>query len=109
MSQLREIGRRRGCCRAHQRAAAQTSTVPRPGALSYRKAYTFAGRGISVVCLAIYKARQSEVYLLQTKRRFKTYGIIDLLGVCWSGLLDCRIKWDAAGGARFGPALSRNR
>jgi hypothetical protein len=53
-------------------AAAQASTVPRPGAIRKGgRAYSFAGRGISVACLAIYKARQSGVYLLQTKRRFE--------------------------------------
>lgn len=44
---------------------AQTSTVPRPGAIRSGTACSFAGYGISVVCLATYKARQSEAYSRQ--------------------------------------------
>ena len=50
-------------------AAAQTTTAPRPGARRRweGRAYSFAVRSISVVCLAIYKSRQREAFITQRR------------------------------------------
>ena len=104
-----------GCCRGSGLASGgeplarrqARSRAPAPSACG--TAYSFAGRGISVDCLATYKAREIGAYLLQKGTDCKVYEIKGLPSACWSGRLDCRIKWDADGGPRFGPAHVRHR
>ena len=98
-----------GQCAKRRAATRRLRTVPRPGVLRKGAAYSFAGRGISVVCLATYKAKEFGAYLRQKSAGGKIYGITGLLSSCWGERLDCRIKWDAAVGPRFGPAHARHR
>jgi hypothetical protein len=42
-------------------------TVPRPGTIQIRKAYSFARRGISVIYLVVFKVRESGRYFPQSR------------------------------------------
>jgi len=72
LSRFSEFERHRGCgfTRLGDPQWRRQETAPRPGAIRWRKAYTFAGRGTSVSCLATYYPRYSLLNLLQSEKDF---------------------------------------